>query len=234
MAIAFVQDDLASGNSTSPTVAFGSSTTSGNLIVVALSIFNFTGTVDAVADDKGNTYSNGPTLGGSGNPLIAIFYVPNATGGASHDVTITLSGTFFWSIWVGEYSGAATASVADGSNTNLGGGGTSHTTGSVTPTQDGDLVIGAMTSNQGPGTWGAGGGWTLRGDNPSTSNQTLVTVEQVQGAAGAANPTITSVNSLTNSFGATLAFKAAGGGGGESGNAAVYSRRYRRSVRRGR
>lgn len=120
MAIAVAQNlgtqhfSASSGNAT-----FGSSTTTGNLIVVVVHGERAGAQVDVptITDSKSNTYTqavdSGLTTGVSVTNRSQIFYKENATGGASHQITVTFAGSrgCVWSAF--EISGALTASSLD-------------------------------------------------------------------------------------------------------------------------
>lgn len=86
----YVQSAIASGG-TGNTVVFGSTTTTGNTIVLFAS--DISSGSQTVTDNKGNTYTrlytNGsaPALPAWGGPQIDAWYCENATGGATHTIT---------------------------------------------------------------------------------------------------------------------------------------------------
>lgn len=117
MALAVVQSAEAVIGGDSTTATFGSTTTTGNLIVVAIAEFGGTtfNTGTPVTDNKGNTYAFcDETIGGGSGAGAAIFRCENATGGASHQITVNVPGTgLALSFAILEISGAATSGAFD-------------------------------------------------------------------------------------------------------------------------
>lgn len=142
MAIALVQSNKAgpTGGSASLSVTFSSSTTSGNLIVVAFA-WDSNGTVSSVTDNKSNTYSAAGSVANNTNSSTScmIYYAKNISGGASHQVTVTISASTTIRVAVAEYSGADTAAPLDQSA--VGTGNTSSmVTSSVTLSANNELL----------------------------------------------------------------------------------------------
>lgn len=154
---AWVQDDGADFDpfNTARAVTFGSSTTTGNAIIAVYRGSNSASLV--VTDSKSNTYTT-VVDGSTGGIAIAAAY--NITGGASHQVTFTITSSANPGyIIILEYSGIAAAAAFDQSGmasafiANI-----SVTTG--TTTQASELVFGAMFKSSTAPT--AGSGYTLR------------------------------------------------------------------------
>jgi hypothetical protein len=132
---AYVQSkkDSATGSAT-----FTAAVTTGNLVVVALSIWNTTVPSSAISDNKGNTYTKAVEAINTGTTdHVALFYAQNVTGGSSFTVTSSIGGT----VAIHEYSGVALTGALDktGSNT-----GTSVTPASsaVTAALNNELYVG--------------------------------------------------------------------------------------------
>src|SRR5438477_9603273 len=201
------------GTTTSATLAFPASTTTGNFIAVVIRAGR-SGQVFTVTDSRGNVYQlavrfdvtgdlpNGSTLG--------ILYVPAISGGAT-TVTVSMptAGTLRFAIL--EYAGLATTSVLDGATATQGTS-AAPSSGTVTTAANGDLLLGAiMTGN--PATFGAGSGYIIEERVPAAPNTKLITEDRIQGAAGAAAASASLGG--TDVWGAAVAaFRAAGGVGG--------------------
>lgn len=86
-------------------------TTSGNLLVAL--VFSFGNNIGAtpLSDSKGNTWSAAIASTGTTQGWGAMFYVANATGGASHTFTFTPSSSDFIIIFVIEIAAAALSNV---------------------------------------------------------------------------------------------------------------------------
>lgn len=207
MAFALVQDDAVG---TSYSLTFGSSCTSGNLVVVCFS-----------AQDGGGEAAT-CTVGGVSAALIAagkahnaslaggwsgwIFYLVLSASGA-HEVVIDGLATGNERLTILEFSGNAAASVLDDSSVGSGNS-TTPSSGNMDPTQAGDLIVGyAITQS---GTIAAGSGFT------SVTNVDGFDEAEYfeQGAAATIDADFTADSNQWLAAGA--AFKGAGGGGGGS------------------
>ncbi len=147
------------GSRSSDSLTFPSATTSGNLIVVSVGWSELLVTA-SISDNKGNTYTSaiGPTNGPQG-ARAQTFYAQNITGGATHTVTVTYSGTVgFQSHCIHEYSGAATTGVLDVAA--AASGTSTAPSASGTTTNANDLIFGWCYDNN--GTLTAGSGFTVR------------------------------------------------------------------------
>src|ERR1035438_3581640 len=130
MAITLVQTATGAAAVTSGTVenlsAFGSNTTSGNAIIVAIGSYNAkTNIIASLTDIFGNTYkaivaNYMYTTSGGDNSFISLYYAQNIVGGASHVVTVNFlsaAGTGTNAMEIAaiarEYSGLATYGPLD-------------------------------------------------------------------------------------------------------------------------
>jgi hypothetical protein len=203
------------GGPTSVDLAYPSSVTAGNLLVVVGSHLQQNVEASEVADTMGNDW----TLAASYNPTTAdgpvhdvIWYaVANATGAT----TVTLTGeAITLTLFVYEYSGAG--GVVNGTPvTALGA--TAFAPfptidpGDLTTTVDGALLLTLTWYSQGGG-WGtpfpltAGDGWTKRtelesGDGYGTGNRHLALQDRVGGVAGAQDMAWTSTGGVWSAIG---------------------------------
>ena len=156
MAIARAQNPVTAKNNSGTaltTGAFSSSTTSTNAIVVVCWLWssNSTGTfpTNAVTDNKSNTYTRRQisSQGMSGGTAVtAIFESQNITGGASHTITVTPTGTQS-ALIVGatEYSGVLTANAQDVGNVASGESASATTGTTATTAQNDEVFIGVGT-----------------------------------------------------------------------------------------
>jgi hypothetical protein len=169
---AFVQSkkDASSG-----VVTFTNAVTTGNLVVVGLTIWNTTIPSNAITDNKGNTYTKvAEAIQPGTTDHAALFYAKNVTGGSSFTVTSSVGGT----ISVHEYSGISTTSPFDKAASSTG---TSATvsSGTVTTTLASELYVGVMWS-EGSASSTAGGGYTLREQEiNNVANERQATEDQV-------------------------------------------------------
>ena len=92
---------IAQSSGTAASLTTGAiTTTSGNLIVVC--VFSYDSNIGAapVSDNKSNTYTHVIASFGTTQGFGAMFFCPNATGGASHTFTFTPSSNDFLSMGV--------------------------------------------------------------------------------------------------------------------------------------
>jgi len=199
------------GTATTITQAFSSANTASNLIAVVTSWG--TGTASpTVTDTAGNSYTLATTAYSStGDQSLAIYYAKNIKSGAN-SVTVNFGGSHAWRrILVLEYSGLDPANPVDVSNLNRSsttGGTDSGTSGTITTTANGDLILGAVENYSANGSVVAGTGFTLR--NYLNYNGVVETAveDQVQTAAGSVAATFTFTK--TDSYIAeVVAFRAA-------------------------
>lgn len=143
-----------------------------------------------------------------------IFYAENPTVGTGH--TATLTGTDqFGSGQLSAFSGAATSSVLDQTNENLSFGSASVQPGSVTPGEDGELIVVHFTFDVGTGgmpTADSGFVSPMYGDVGIGGTYLGSGVSYlIQTAAGAVNPTLTRVSGSSNNYATIATFKADAG-----------------------
>ncbi|HSW65628.1 MAG TPA: hypothetical protein VLI54_00625 [Bacillota bacterium] len=198
------------GAVTSLVQAFSANVTAGSLIVAAASWDNSTTSTMTCTDNRGNTYTGMTVwINAVDNQTLAICYAPNAAAGST-TVTATLgAGANFRRFVISEYSGVATSSPVDVSAGVQGITATTTTdavtAGSVTTTQNGDLIYGAVmdtTGNTGilPGT-----GFTGRS---FANTKDLLVEDKQQAIAGSVSAPFTFP--AANKYNAVvIAFKAA-------------------------
>jgi hypothetical protein len=158
MAIAFVQAPIGVvSGAASPTIQFGSNTTSGNFIVVGVMIAGAGQTVNTIADSGGvNTYTKAIAFAPANGFSVEIWYALNITGGTTPTITVnTINGGNNMLIEIYEFSGVATSSPADGAGATGSGTSTSCAlSAGLTTTNANDLLIAfnncAQTGTAGP------------------------------------------------------------------------------------
>jgi RHS repeat-associated protein len=217
---AFVQGAV---TSTANVATFGSSVTTGDLIVVGVTDNGTSVPTNAITDNKGNTYTRAVQVENtSTDDYAAIFYAKNVTGGSSFAVTMT--STVAGSLAVQEYSGVATSTPLDQIATSTGASG-NPTSGNVTTAIDHELYFGLAWNGNNGATWTAGTGYTLRENiTNNASAERLATEDKVVTTATTTAATFTT--SSTEAFAAAIAtFKPAttAGGGSATGTLAAAS-----------
>lgn len=200
---------------TSINLAYGSNVTAGNLLVCY--IYANHG-ISGVADSRSQTFSSAVNVTDGATYSIAIFYYANTTGGAD-TVTVTFAGAITYaSLQCSEYSGVATSSPLDkfasNSQTDPGTASNAITSGNVTTTTNGQLIVGWTTALVvGAGTVSAGTGYTGR---TNVFNDTLHE-DQVQTSAGSIAATFTTNHATSDYITLIATFKAPAAVSGQRG-----------------
>src|SRR5262249_39709272 len=133
------------GNVSSTTLAFGSNNSAGNLIAVVIRSGR-SGETITVKDSRSNSYRLAGSLNVTldtpqGDPL-AVYYAESISAGAN-TVTITQSQPASLRFEILEYSGLASSSSLDAVVSQQGAS-NSATSGSLTTTRNGDLLLSGM------------------------------------------------------------------------------------------
>lgn len=170
MAFSFVHDTQTSGTSLSSITITIPSVAQGNLLVVSLkTTVAITGI--SVTDNASvpNTYASAVNAE-SGTNNMHLLYGVAVTGGAT-SVTASWTGVGNVRITVDEYSGGmqTNATVFDVANSGTGLAVTSSSV-SLTPTNNGELIVGALSTSAGSSIV-AGSGYTLANNNSSNATE---------------------------------------------------------------
>ena len=195
-------------------------TQTGNWLIFSMQYGAGTSPTIAVTDDKSDTFTVDCTgVSGDGNQKYWIGHVA-ATAGA-HIITVTFTGATanLWQATTGEYNNITAFDVCSAGAT---GTGTAVTSGNLTPSQTGDLII-SITGNETGATksqWTVGSNpnvtWLLQQSDPgfAASNMVAEGVEWGQyNSAATINPAITAGTSITwGSLAAAYKTGAAGSG----------------------
>jgi Putative Ig domain len=136
----------------SVTVTFPNATTTGNELIVAVTdYYPSEGVPFAISDSKGNTWKTAIDYVNSAH--IIVFYAENIVGGAGHTVTVTASGSTYYSVTGMEYAGLAASNSLDVTAVNRGTG-ASYTSGAATIASPNELLLGVHH------VWGGGTSFT--------------------------------------------------------------------------
>jgi uncharacterized repeat protein (TIGR01451 family) len=203
-AIALVQHAKRdTGNSSSTTLAFAASNTAGNWIGVVIR-GGASGLTFSVSDTNGNLYKQAVKLNITvDTPLgdtLAIWYAENIRGGAN-TVTVTQSSGVTLRLAVLEFAGVAPTNSLD-VTTAAQGTSTTSSSGTVTPSVAGALILGGVATADGRAIT-AGAAFTGQDWVPGTSNAKLLVETQVQ--TGATAVAATASFTPTNPWGAVVA-----------------------------
>jgi len=200
----------AKGSSSSGVTTDGVDTTGATSIQLAVSSYHIA-PMPTISDSKGNTYTALSSYN-DGTERIQMFYVENPTVGSGH--TFTASGlSSFASIAVAAFKGGATSSSFDVENGNFSTGVTTVTTGSITPTQNNELILAAVNFNAAGDTVSINSGLNVLAQFApgSGTNFGVALAAKTLGTAVAINPTWTA-GSVSGGMAASIAaFKLAGG-----------------------
>lgn len=204
MAIALLTHASAAG-SAGGAITPSIDTTGAKLIVACID--GFTGGGDSFTDSKSNTWV-GLTYTNTGTVGTRIYYCTNPSSvGSGHTFTTNAA---FSSICVACFSGVLTASSPfDQQNTHSATSGSTIASGSVTPTQDNELLIAAFGGDA-TGTNSINGGFTITDQRPFIGGTCYgcSLAYLIQTSAAAANPTWTLGSAITQGGAAIASFKA--------------------------
>jgi chitodextrinase/sulfur relay (sulfurtransferase) DsrF/TusC family protein len=156
-------------NTSQVSVAMPAPITTGNLVVVAISCWPSAPATTAITDNLGNTYTlAGQTRRTASGAYTGIWYAKSVVGGTATITFRTASGGSELSMVAAEFSGANTAAPLDAA-TGATGSSSAPSSGNMTPSATGDLVIGAGT-HDGTEVTSAGSGFTLIAVTSENSN----------------------------------------------------------------
>ena len=196
---AFVQSTSCDGCTS---LAYASNVTAASMLAVAFRCGGIDET-PVFTDTLLNSYSEAIKNFNS-DSAVSISYALNTSGGANTVAAAgCVAGSKRWFIL--EYSGVATASALDQTN-GASGSGVNATSGNITPTTDGELILGAAHSNNQT---------DLSADSPFTGRTASLKIaaeDYIQPTAAAIQAAF---SQTSDGWGCVVAtFKAAGGGGG--------------------
>lgn len=200
-----VNNAVSVGSKTAPAVTAAINTTGANLIVVGLSYVN----VGTLSDSNGNVWTprTAYTMAG-GFASLQLFYCYSPIVGAGH--TFTYSGGDTMTVGAMAFSGAVAApfDVESGFGNNVST--TTFQPGTLTPTQNKELVCGMAAWNAG-GTTSIDSGFTKISETANSPGVSLgnALFYLVESTAVAVNPTITLTPAASFAGAAFAAFKAA-------------------------
>lgn len=209
MTIAFVSGtNVATFPSGTPSSAVD--TTGCDLLVVSVSYFTG-GATPTVTDSKSNTWTGLTARNTGNNSTNRLYYAKNPTVGSGHTFTVTASNT---TMCVSGFSGTNTTAPFDQENGAGSVNATSLATGSVTPSEDNELVVTGINTGNNGSPFTIGSGFTISVQNTGGgSNFDCGLAYIIQTTAGAVNPTWT-INALDQVSTTIATFKSAAAGGG--------------------
>lgn len=188
--ICLVADVAVGGNGSTATTA-AINTTGANFCVAVASYY--TNSADTVSDSKSNTWTELTRYTNAAFQRVVIWYAKNPTVGSGHTFTLGSGASTFPAIAAACFSGVDTSSPFDQEN----GSANTKTPGSVTPTQNNELIITGISTLTGAGTTPTvDSGFTVTGAHAnSASNYTGYGLAyKIQTTAAAVNPTWSSTD----------------------------------------
>jgi len=197
MAIAFVFSE-SKGTAINGGTSDAVDSTGANLIVIG--IHRYTTATLTVSDSKGNTYTALTSYQASGMAGIRWYYCLAPTVGSGHTFTIAGTGVYPTITAMG-FSGVKTSSPFDAENGATGANGTSRQPGSVTPAENGSLIIAGMAFNGAVTSPSVNSSMTLQENAPYLASNYMgaLAAYYIQPTATAINPTFSWTTSVNNS-----------------------------------
>lgn len=162
-------------------------TSGASLLVAAVSAASGT---PGLSDSKGNTWVQ---MAAEQGGKTTMFYVKNPTVGSGHTFSTTMGAGSFGSIAVVAFSGTNTTQNVDQTNGFASGGGTTFQPGSVTPSQNGEVIVTSTAPSSNPSTASIDSGFTITDfiSFLSGNHFGIGLAYLVQTTAGVVNPTWT-------------------------------------------
>lgn len=193
---------------TSNTVTTGAIDTTGATLIVISVNYN-TGNTPTISDSKGNSWTALTAHAAAGSVTNQLYYTIPTSVGSGHTFSNTGSGNFS-TISVTAYTGTAAATVFDQENGANSTSATTLQTGSVTPSQNGELIVAGLGFNQNGIPTSINSSFTQVDSEEFSSGNHYGGSDAyiVQGTAGAVNPTWTRTNSGASMAVSIATFKA--------------------------
>lgn len=154
-----------------------------------------TANFSSISDSKGNAYTIIDTeLTVSGTQKQRVYYCQNGVGGATHSVTVNLSGAAPISVFFLEITGGATTGVLDQHN-RANDAATPFASPSVTTLQAAEILVSSLTSDTGsnPGTIAESTGFTVQAGASETNGASFY-------VGGIATRIVAAIASYASSF----------------------------------
>jgi hypothetical protein len=216
-----VQTDYAGGSSSFTSNSI--TTSSGDLLVAEIAVYNWQGVPDITSINLDGTTSftiaDDVTPAGGGYRLV-LATLPNVAAG-THTLTVTANGNMLNAVVIAsEFSGVATASPVDGAGASANGYGYTPSSGTFTTTNGNDLWVAAFVGGTSTTSVTPGSGWTVPANGaalgsgsafPECGFEYEVANNQTSGAGSF------TITSEPNWSAVAIALKPASGGGGGGG-----------------
>jgi len=193
----------------------------GDLVIVEAASWNGDLGSSAVTDNQGNTYTRQAYAWNSGTTTgVAIFSTVVATSSGTFTITFNPTGSSAEiCLNVSEWSGNASSPV-DQNNTNQSNG-TSATTGSITPTEDNELLIAVMSHSSTDRTLTESNGTLLYENEGGTLNQPIAVAYKIQSTATSEGGAWTIGTGSVDWVACVASYKKGAGSSGINGTASI-------------
>jgi len=165
-------------------LALATANSAGNFLAVVIRVGTPVGQTFTVTDTRGNTYRQAVRINNNSDNTLAVYYAENIAAG-TNTVTVSNSASATLRFVVLEYSGIASSNSLDGT-ASASGVSASPGSGTLTTAASGDLLLGAISTANGPSLT-VGNGFTIEGAVPALPNAKLVAEDRVQATAGSAS-----------------------------------------------
>lgn len=211
MAITLIGNNKATASGSSTATTAGGNITNAKLLIAIVCMYSksaATATVSSTSNASGNWTALPNYVNGNSN--ICIWYCANPTTSASEAFSANPNGTGYPAIFASWWDGVTTTSPKDQAT---GASGTSNplATGSVTPSEDNELLVTGVSHNV-TGNTTVDGGFTRQDTQTNASFETGAWAYLIQTTLASANPAWT-VDGSAKAV-AIATFKVSGGGGG--------------------
>jgi hypothetical protein len=184
----------------------GVNTTGADLLVAVISYYNGAGASPVPTDSNANTWTQIGTTQAGSNTSVKMFYVASPTVGTGHTFSSTSSGaSSFSSMEIGAWSGSAASPLDQTSQA------AAKQAGSVTPTQDNELLVAGICCEDLSSVTAIDLSFTISDSNAyvSGTNESGAMAYLVETTAAAKNPTWTAGGNAGGTATIIATFKAA-------------------------
>jgi hypothetical protein len=198
-------------STTGNTVTTSAIDTSGADFIV-LAVMDYTGaTISSISDSKGNSWNQLSSGNGSSIARGTLYWSRPSSVGAGHTFTATGSSNFPTVIVEAWSDSAASPFDQESVGGDPGFSSTISNPGSVTPSQNDELLVTLVSGNDTSESWTIDSGFTISDQAPAVSGQCIGggMAYLIQTTAAAKNPTWTNVGNITS--GSTIATFKSGG-----------------------
>ena len=169
--ISLVQRSGVDATGVKASLALATANSAGNFLAVVIRVGTPVGQTFTVTDTRGNTYRQAVRINNNADNTLAVYYAENIAAG-TNTVTVSNSVSATLRFVVLEYSGIASSNSLDGTASASGVSG-SPNSGTLTTTASGDLLLGAISTANGPSLT-VGSGFTMEGAVPALPNAKVV------------------------------------------------------------